>query len=267
MEYTIYAAVEEEYNEGWVWLCKPRCASRTLVELSHEDENHRRYRRYCEARHIEWNFLERYHDPGRKRLKIVHPSKALVISEWYRNALGGFGTQTVQEIDVRELPWWKWGWRTLRAANHHPDIVARIGTRLGVLGAWLGLIAIVPTIWDHPGPLKSWIHHNKCIYTWICQNTLYPDEWLNNHSDYFFLLTFLFIVIVAGVWATSFVVGPGVLPRVSQKSPKKFSLSGPRFSWGPKLLFKDKTILADAAYNGSRTMSARRSMSGISTRK
>jgi hypothetical protein len=32
----------------------------------------------------------------------------------------------------------------LRAASHHPDMVVRLGTRLGVLGAWLGIVGVVP---------------------------------------------------------------------------------------------------------------------------
>lgn len=86
---------------------------------------------------------------------------ALIISQWYRDALGGFensyrrqrvaerardeeeevkAATTAVKIKVRKLliP----GWRSVRAACHHPDNAVRIGTRVGVLGAWLAVLGI-----------------------------------------------------------------------------------------------------------------------------
>ncbi len=175
--YRIYAAIEEEYDKGWVWIKDPPAPSRTLVKLQakyeDKDKASKKWVTFCEARLIEKNFLTRY--KARGRVAIKEPARAMVIGEWYRNALGGFPTDRQRELheDDREIPnitvceitkghfwqfrgsWWRWWW-AVRAACHHPDMAVRIGTRLGVLGAWLGLVATVDLMWKtfHP-PLRE----------------------------------------------------------------------------------------------------------------
>jgi len=142
MKYKIYAALAEEENEGWVWFTTPKLDTRTLVKL-HKSQNGRIV--FCQSRQVDKNFLQRYNECP--RISIPHDEKnSLVIGEWYRDALGGFDTQTEVDIEISrlEIPFW----RDLRAACHHPDIVARIGTRLGILGAWLGIIGIAIACWD-----------------------------------------------------------------------------------------------------------------------
>ncbi|MGA8151608.1 MAG: hypothetical protein WB952_11710 [Terriglobales bacterium] len=145
MEYSIYAALTEEDNEGWVWIQRPDLPTRTLVKVRNPTSGRTIF---CAARHIDDNFLKKYN--GREgTIKIDDASKALVISEWYRDALGGIETShhasgvslIVTEAKFRF-------WRNVRAACHHPDFVARVGTRLGILGVWLGLVAFVPPILD-----------------------------------------------------------------------------------------------------------------------
>jgi hypothetical protein len=67
------------------------------------------------------------------------------MSQWYRDALGIVETTIKSGQRTRltiRVPWQPWG--SIRAACQHPDVVACIGTRLGVIGAWLGLIGLVP---------------------------------------------------------------------------------------------------------------------------
>jgi hypothetical protein len=185
--YTIYAAFQEEYDKGWIWIKEPPTPSRALIRLHAEYKNKdmasKKWVTFCEARHIDKNFLRHYAEPEGHRIVIKQPERAMVISEWYRNALGGFPTDYQKKFDNREIPnikvydvikghfWqfrgplWQWWW-AVRAACHHPDLAVRLGTRLGVLGTWLGLVATVDLIWKmfHPllrkiagGLLPGWI--------------------------------------------------------------------------------------------------------------
>jgi hypothetical protein len=199
--YKVYAAIEEEYNEGWVWICTPWCASRTLVKLSRE-KNGRLWSTYCEARHIDWNFLERYHSPERNRAKIARPSEALVISEWYRNALGGLETGTYEEILIQPLSRSTWGRGPIWAASHHPDIVARIGTRLGLLGAWLGLVAIMPTVWDHRYPISSLIRRDAPLSVVHWLDSLNAVD-KGAHGRFLLVFTVVTILTAIAGWAVS----------------------------------------------------------------
>ncbi len=137
--YTIFAALSNETNEGWIWFSKPPLHTRTIVRV-HNSQTRRVV--FCESREIDYNFLTQYNE-RRHTQKITNPDEALVISEWYRDALGGFapsksGEQVKLDITQAQIP----VWRSLRACCHHPHIAVRVGTRLGVLSAWLGLIGL-----------------------------------------------------------------------------------------------------------------------------
>ena len=86
----------------------------------------------------------------RQRTSPLASPKPIVMSQWYRDALGGIGTRERIELWLTppKEPWLKMKevWYGFRAACHHPDIVARLGTRLGVLGAWLGFVGLVGLI-------------------------------------------------------------------------------------------------------------------------
>jgi hypothetical protein len=140
--YTVFAALSDQTNEGWIWLHNPSLHTRTIVRVRHLETDRVVF---CESRKIDSNFLAQYMQSARE---IKNPDGALVISEWYRNALGGFATsgmsgdQVKLDITRAKIP----VWRSLRASCHHPDIAVRVGTRLGVLGAWLGLVGLVPAV-------------------------------------------------------------------------------------------------------------------------
>ena len=142
VDYIIRAALHEETNDGWVWMCgKNTPASRTIIKICRPDGGRCVY---TEARTIDCNFLREYNiNP---RTDIICDQDTIVMAWWYRNALGipdttdsENKTGKVQLIVTRAKIWC---WRSLRAACHHPDPVVRLGTRLGVLGALLGLTGI-----------------------------------------------------------------------------------------------------------------------------
>lgn len=150
--YVIRAARNEDSNEGWVWMRE--YPSRTVLKLTRAAAPRWKFwsRRsvYCQARQIDHNFLADYN--RRKRTVAIrdrHPT--IVMSGWYRDALGGLkaatkGIQKPTKIKVRRssIPLW----RSLRAASHHPEVTVRLGTRLGVLGVWMGVVSLAPTIWS-----------------------------------------------------------------------------------------------------------------------
>ena len=98
------------------------------------------------------------YDARPRTTKIGHlgtkeiPRHILVISEWYRDALGGFQTSAHRNgertsIQVRKLR--ILGLRNLRVAAHHPDFAVRIGLALGLLGTWLAIVGIASWVLDH----------------------------------------------------------------------------------------------------------------------
>jgi hypothetical protein len=104
------------------------------------------------ARRIDRNFSERYSGPRRVPIPWDKDHRrpefdTIMISQWYRDALGIKTTSKDNQTDryklgLRPVPrivgWYGW----LRAGCQCPDPVVRIGTRLGVLGAWLGLLGL-----------------------------------------------------------------------------------------------------------------------------
>jgi hypothetical protein len=141
-EFIIRAALAEEANEGWVWMAT-NMPSRSVVKIK---DCATKRTVFCQIRNFDENFLEKYkEDPAKRRKEITEPSKTIVMSEWYRDALGGFLTtqRGGKERELKINPAYIWGWRSLRAASHHPDLATRLGTRLGVLGAWLGIVGLI----------------------------------------------------------------------------------------------------------------------------
>jgi hypothetical protein len=139
-DYIIRAALHEETNDGWVWMCgRDTPCSRTVVAIRNPSNG---CRVYTEVRKIEDNFLTKYHENPR-RIPLLRSQNTIVMAEWYREALGIGKTDQDNkkgrvQLCVKSCPWWG----SLRAACHHPDPVVRLGTRLGVLGTWLGLVGI-----------------------------------------------------------------------------------------------------------------------------
>jgi hypothetical protein len=146
MDYTVFAALAEQTNEGGIWFRSPDLPTRTLVKIYNPATGRSTF---CYSRRLDSNFVREYNDRPHT-VKIKNPDRAMVISEWYRQALGIRSTSffSKQDVPLTITPQRLETWGALRAACHHPDIVARIGTRLGILGTWLGLVGIAAPILD-----------------------------------------------------------------------------------------------------------------------
>jgi hypothetical protein len=144
VDYIIRAALTEETNDGWVWICgrsTKHLDSRTVVWIKRPGYCHALY---AEVRKIDDNFRVKYNNAP--RIKLEPEREILVMGESYRRALAipcttakDNQTHTVSLIVKKARIK---VWRSLRAACHHPDPVVRLGTRLGILSVWLGLLGV-----------------------------------------------------------------------------------------------------------------------------
>lgn len=141
-DYIIRASLHDEANDGWVWV--EEVSSRSLIKIS--SKTHGR-NVVCQTRKLDENFKSLYNAEGTRRRKIELGQNTIVMPEWYRDALGGFGTTPEDNktgkvsLEFYQLGRWKPWWQ-MRAASHHPDIVVRLGVRLGAIGTWLGLLSV-----------------------------------------------------------------------------------------------------------------------------
>jgi hypothetical protein len=211
--FIIRAALKEESNNGWIWLggpcvCKKGflsrqgISSRTIVKIRRP---RRLYGVICEVRTIDFNFRGDYNeDPKNKRIKVERNLDTMVVPEWYRTALGIERTNRengdLTELIVTKLKFW--GWRSLRAACHHPDLVARIGARLGVIGTWLGLLALADLL------LKLYEHFDNtyCAFGWLrhLRVVLGVSEHSTDVSAYMHtcvMIAFALVTLAVFVWA------------------------------------------------------------------
>ena len=132
MNYTVYAALREDINTGWIWITNPAVASRSVVRVLNR-ENGKTV--LCEALAIDANFLEIYNQSP--RLSIPVGTNAVVLNDWYRKKLGSIPTQSSADliISVEDNLCGR-----IRACTNHPQIVVRLATWLGVIGVILGVV-------------------------------------------------------------------------------------------------------------------------------
>ena len=151
MSYRIFAALHEETNGGWIWLKLEQQATRTTIKLRHREK---RRNVYCEYREIDEAFVRHYNEYAEKFPLPQDTSEwgeIIVISDWYRRALGGLDLQTKAELKVAK-PFWS-HWADLRAACQHPEPGTRVATRLSIFGTWLaisGLLFALQATYNYP---------------------------------------------------------------------------------------------------------------------
>ena len=159
--YRPFAALHDDTDKGWVWvLLDPEDGylSRSTIRIQRGNRTV-----YCEHRNFDANFVRRYDSEEETRcmyfpdkptarrrgpVELQELKDVIVISSWYRSALGGFESQAsggeAQELNISKprIAFWA----DLRAGCHHPEPIVRITTRLALLGAWLGMVALLLAI-------------------------------------------------------------------------------------------------------------------------
>src|SRR2546422_4683434 len=79
----IYASLESDISEGFVWLKKTGLPARCVVKIRNTENRHSVF---CEALQFDANLLTRYNEPSRATIK--DPESSIVMSGWYRARLG-----------------------------------------------------------------------------------------------------------------------------------------------------------------------------------
>jgi hypothetical protein len=160
----ISAAMHDEIDKGWIWLLLDEgFSSRMTIKISHGEKSI-----HCEYRKIDANFVKVYHrDKECGNSKIELDPQYVVISDWYRKALGIKGT--THELPSQEIaltitrPSWRW-LADLMAGCQHPEPGARVATQIAIWGIWLGFAGLFPVLLDH-GQIKTWLEcHNVSFF-------------------------------------------------------------------------------------------------------
>lgn len=143
--YSLYAGLNDDTDKGWFWSRKDGTLTRTIVLLRNRASKRSVY---CEYRELDQNFVKRYNhahqDFDPKYSLPTNPARwhnVLVLSGWYRDALGRLRSQTNVDLEIVEPSLQSWA--ALRAACQHPDPGVRVATRLAVIGTWLGLVGLL----------------------------------------------------------------------------------------------------------------------------
>jgi hypothetical protein len=138
----IFAALNNDINEGFVWLKWTELRPRSIVKICNPQMAKVVY---CEALQLEDNFLKRYNEV--RRFKIDEPNSSIVMGGWYRTALGDLQTQRDYPLRIEPAHHWL---GKLRACTDHPQVVVRVAASLGLLSLLLGVIGAllgVASVW------------------------------------------------------------------------------------------------------------------------
>jgi len=131
----IYACLNDDISEGFVWLKRSGLASRSVVKITNPEVEQSVF---CEALQLEDNFLREYNQSPRR--KIESPDSSIVMSAWYRARLGNLETLRDYNLEIRAANGW---WGKLRSCTQHPQIIIRVAVWLGVISVGLGVVGVV----------------------------------------------------------------------------------------------------------------------------
>lgn len=131
----IYASLDDDIGEGFVWLRRAGLPTRGIVKITHPDSGRSVF---CEALQFEDNFLRNYNQSP--RFRIDNPESSLVMSGWYRARLGDLQTQWEYPLEITQADSW---WGKIRACMHHPQVVVRVAVWLGLLSVVLGVVGVL----------------------------------------------------------------------------------------------------------------------------
>jgi hypothetical protein len=137
MKYSIYAALREDVNSGWVWISVPKFRQREVICVKNVALDKKIY---CEVLQIDDNYLNYYNAKGQGRKAIKKDASVLVMNEWYRNLLGDLPTQSEYEFQVSEAGNWH---GRIMSCFQHPQIIVRVATWLGVISVVLGVVGVL----------------------------------------------------------------------------------------------------------------------------
>ncbi len=133
---TLFAALHEDAQNGWVWLKNSSFPLRSVVII----KNPKGKSVYCEVLQIDNNFLKKYNNSPRTFISEQKQENALVINGWYRAKLGNLQTKSDIQLDINPC---NCSWGRFRACTHHPQIIVRVAAWLGLISVVLGIVGVV----------------------------------------------------------------------------------------------------------------------------
>lgn len=134
MEYKVLASLQEDLNQGWVWVTNCGLDSRSIVKITNKKS---KKTIYCECLEIDDNYMFIYNNLPREN--IDQSKAAMTMSAWYRNKLGGIKTKTNHELDVEAANNF---WGKLQANLQHPQVIVRMATCLAIISLGLGVLGV-----------------------------------------------------------------------------------------------------------------------------
>jgi hypothetical protein len=165
----LHKALHEDTDKGWIWALDGQLQSRSTVRLTLRGRSV-----YCEYRELDRAFVAYYNVRQCDHTIPIHGQrsdepipqageapedykqwrKIIVISDWYRRALGLVESDLHdnKEFDVGLTQPFFSLWADLRSACQHPEPGVRVSTRVAILGAWLGVAGFLLALLE---PLKS----------------------------------------------------------------------------------------------------------------
>jgi hypothetical protein len=137
-KFYIQAALHDESSSGWIWASQPGLLARSLVKITNKRNNKSII---CEYREIDQYFAKTYNQASDEKGAegLQSDKKPIVISLWYRHALGIGSERIYEELSIDPVSSIL---STIRAGSQHPDQMVRLATGLGMVGVWLGLDSI-----------------------------------------------------------------------------------------------------------------------------
>lgn len=135
MHFKVFAALEQDMDQGWVWVSQVDIQARCLVRIKNKRNNRIIY---CEARIIDENYLRKYSQANTYHLCKNTPT--ICISEWYRMSLGISNTGKIHDIDISPEKNLVARFRTLTS---HPQLIVRLASWVSIISLILGAISLL----------------------------------------------------------------------------------------------------------------------------
>ena len=134
MYFKIFASMQLDSMEGWVWTNNDIVSGNSLVIIRNL-KNQKKIK--CYKRTIDANFTKNYNRQGDGRLKLVLNENVMVMNEYYRTKLG-VSTQCQYDLGIRLTKWYE---RIFTYWNH-PNPVVQYGARMGILALLLTFMSL-----------------------------------------------------------------------------------------------------------------------------
>jgi hypothetical protein len=134
MKYDMYPSLWEDIDSGAVWISYPLLTSRMIAKVRNMETGRTVY---CEVKMVDEYYMERYGaQPGRSGQIGENP---IFASAWYRKQLGIQRREGDVDLHIEEA---ESIYGKVCACLHHPQVVVRIATVLGLWSVVLGAIGL-----------------------------------------------------------------------------------------------------------------------------